>query len=61
MIGSLVRKLVGSKNERDLKRLQPLVDRINSLEAEIAALPDETLRARTGEFRQGKKFQGQKV
>ena len=27
MIGSLIRKIVGSKNERELKRIQPLVDK----------------------------------
>ncbi len=52
MIGSLVKKIVGSKNDRELKRMQPAVDKINELEAEIAALSDEQLAAKTVEFRQ---------
>ncbi len=52
MIGSVVRKIVGSKNERELKRMQPLVDRINALESEISAFSDEDLRGKTVQFRQ---------
>jgi len=52
MIPSLVRKIVGSKNERELKRLQVQVDQINTLEPEIAALSDEQLKNKTSEFRQ---------
>ena len=35
MIGPLLKKVLGSKNDRELKRLQPQVDRINALEAQI--------------------------
>ncbi|TYO98240.1 protein translocase subunit secA [Geothermobacter ehrlichii] len=52
MINSLIKKIVGSKNDRELKRLQPLVDRINALEPQIQGLSDEQLRGRTAEFRQ---------
>ena len=52
MIGSIVKKFIGSKNERDLKRLGPLVSRINDLEAGIQTLSDEQLAAKTPEFRQ---------
>jgi preprotein translocase subunit SecA len=52
MIGPLLKKIVGSKNERELKRLQPLVDRINSLEPETAGLSDQALLGKTAEFRQ---------
>ncbi|HXV20165.1 MAG TPA: preprotein translocase subunit SecA [Desulfuromonadales bacterium] len=52
MIGALLKKVVGSKNERELKRLQPLVDRINALEAQISALSDQALAGKTVEFRQ---------
>ncbi|RMG91911.1 MAG: preprotein translocase subunit SecA [Zetaproteobacteria bacterium] len=45
-------KLFGSRNDRILKRMYPVVDRINSLEKDIAALDDAALQARTGEFRQ---------
>jgi len=49
---NLIRKTIGTKNDRELKRLVPLVERINRLEPEVGALSDAALRARTGEFRQ---------
>jgi len=52
MIRNLVKKVVGSKNERDLKKLKPLVEQINSLEADFTALNDEQLKAKTADFRQ---------
>jgi preprotein translocase subunit SecA len=44
--------LLGDSNERELRKLQPLVDEINALEPEIQALDDDGLRAKTDEFRQ---------
>ena len=52
MIGALARKFFGSPNDRRIKGYQSRVDAINALEPEIAALSDEALKARTGEFRQ---------
>jgi preprotein translocase subunit SecA len=52
MIGHLLTKVFGSKNERVLKRLEPLVLEINALEADIQADSDSALRARTDNFRQ---------
>lgn len=43
MIGFLVRKIFGSKNDRFLKKLRPLVAKINALEPEMQALADEEL------------------
>jgi preprotein translocase subunit SecA len=51
MLGALARKIFGSANDRRLKTYPPKVAAINALEAEIAALSDEALRARTDEFR----------
>ncbi len=51
MIGNLVRKIVGSKNERELKRMQPAVAAINSLEPQMQALSDSELQGKTIEFR----------
>jgi preprotein translocase subunit SecA len=48
MIGAIARSLFGSANERFVKKLHPLVDAVNALEAEVAALDDAALRARTG-------------
>ncbi len=52
MIPSLVRKIVGSKNEREVRRMQPVVDKINAFEPAMAALTDAALQAKTAEFRQ---------
>ncbi|SEA55015.1 protein translocase subunit secA [Desulfuromusa kysingii] len=51
MIGKFIKKVVGSKNDRDLKKMQPLVEQINSHEAEFEVLTDEQLKAKTEEFR----------
>jgi len=51
MINSLLRKVVGSKNDREVKRMSRLVERINVLESELESLDDAALRARTEEFR----------
>ena len=51
MIGHLIKKIVGSKNERELKRINPLMERVSSLEDRIRPLSDDQLRAKTGEFR----------
>ncbi len=51
MIGSLLKKIFGTANDRELKRIQVQIDRINSLEGDISNLTDEALRAKTGEFR----------
>ena len=51
MFNTLVRKVLGSKNERDLKRMRKAVTKINALEEGLAALDDEALKAKTAEFR----------
>ncbi|MGA2234619.1 MAG: preprotein translocase subunit SecA [Terriglobales bacterium] len=51
MINTLLGKVFGTKNEREVKRLQPRVDAINALEPEIQKLSDDQLRAKTAEFR----------
>ena len=51
MITHLLKKVFGSKNERELKKLRPVVQRINELEPEIHALSDQQLQARTPVFR----------
>jgi preprotein translocase subunit SecA len=52
MLGSIIKKIVGTKNDRELNRLAPLVDQVNELEPEIRKLGDAQLRAKTFEFRQ---------
>ncbi|MBN1269800.1 MAG: preprotein translocase subunit SecA, partial [Kiritimatiellae bacterium] len=47
----LLKRIVGTKNERDLKRLRPIVARINALEQEYQSLSEDALRAKTVEFK----------
>src|SRR5579863_6414796 len=49
---SFFTKILGDPNERELKRIRPIVERINSLEDEMRALSDEDLRGLTPEFKQ---------
>ena len=51
MLGKILAWLFGTQNEREIKRLRPLVEEINALEPQIQALSDEQLRAKTVEFR----------
>jgi preprotein translocase subunit SecA len=52
MFLNLVTKVIGTKHDREVKKLQPIVDRINSLESEIKALSDAELKAKTPEFKE---------
>jgi preprotein translocase subunit SecA len=47
----LLGKLLGDPNKRDLKAIQPLIDKINALEPAMKKLSDEELKAKTAEFR----------
>jgi len=51
MIGSLLSKVFGTKNERELKRLWPLVEQVNSFEPAISGMSDTDIRNKTDEFR----------
>jgi preprotein translocase subunit SecA len=51
LINTLLGKVFGTKNEREVKRLQPRVEAINALEPEIQKLSDDQLRGKTAEFR----------
>jgi preprotein translocase subunit SecA len=47
MVGWILKKILGSKNQREIKRLMPLVRTINELDEQFKALSDEDLRAKT--------------
>jgi len=47
MIGFIVKKFIGSKNEREVKKLRPMVAKINSLESELQKVSDDALREKT--------------
>ena len=52
MLTKLLTKIVGTKNEREIKRLKPIVARINDLEPQMKKLSDAELKAKTGEFKE---------
>ncbi|NWF97778.1 MAG: preprotein translocase subunit SecA [Nitrospirae bacterium] len=51
MIGTILSKFFGTKNERELKRLWPIVEQVSSFEASISVLSDIQLREKTSEFK----------
>ncbi len=51
MFNVLLAKVIGTRNEREIKRMRPQVERMNALEAETERLRDSDLRAKTDEFR----------
>ena len=51
MIANSLKKLFGTRNDRELKRISKMVNRINALEDEYQALEDSALLAKTDEFR----------
>ena len=51
MVSNLLTKVFGSKNERELKKIQPVVAKINALEPRIQAMSDDELKAQTKLFK----------
>jgi preprotein translocase subunit SecA len=51
MLGQILAKVIGTQNEREIKRLRPFVAEIGALEPQIQALTDEQLRQKTDEFK----------
>src|SRR5438309_4515324 len=50
MVGWVLKKILGSKNQREIKRLAPIVRRINELDEEFKSLSDDDLRAKTAQW-----------
>ena len=51
MLGKMLGKVIGTKNDRELKRMRKLVEKINALESTIQPLSDEQLKQKTAEFK----------
>ncbi len=51
MVQMVIRALFGTKGERDIKRIRPIIERINALEPEMQALDDAALKGKTAEFK----------
>ncbi len=52
MSENIITKIFGSKHERDIKKIKPMVEEINPLFEEYKPLSDEELKGKTGEFKQ---------
>ena len=52
MIGDLLKKIFGTKNDREIKRIRKIVDVINQLEPDFEKLTDEQLREKTAYFKE---------
>ena len=51
MISYIFKKIIGSKNDREVKKLRPMVARINEIEQGFQSLSDEALRQKTAEWK----------
>ncbi len=51
MLNTLLAKIIGSQNERELKKMRPIVEQINDLEEGVKSLSASQLKAKTEEFR----------
>ncbi len=51
MVGWILKKVIGSKNQREIKRMMPTVRRINELDEQFKPLSDGELRAKTAQWR----------
>src|SRR5690348_7641752 len=52
MIGFIIKKIFGSRNEREVRRLRPLVAKINALEEDLQKLPEDVLRQKTAAWKE---------
>jgi len=52
MLGNILKKIVGTKNERELKRISPIVEKVNAFEKEFKGLSDEKLKNKTPLFKE---------
>ena len=52
MITNVLKSIFGTKHDREMKTIQPVIDRINSFDAKIKILTDDQLKAKTPEFQE---------
>ncbi|MEW6056093.1 MAG: preprotein translocase subunit SecA [Bdellovibrionota bacterium] len=52
MLGTFAKKIFGTQNERELRSIYPMVDKVNSLESQIQSLTDSGLAGKTAEFKE---------
>src|SRR5438093_8806201 len=52
MVGWILKKILGSKNQRELRRLAPIVHRVNEFDEQFKSLSDDELRAKTAAWKE---------
>src|SRR6516165_97719 len=52
MVGWILKKILGSKNQRELRRLAPIIRQINELDEQFKSLSDDELRAKTAAWKE---------
>ena len=52
MVAWILKRILGSKNQRELKRLRPLVQRMNEFDEQFKGLSDDELRAKTAAWKE---------
>ncbi|MEE8551831.1 MAG: preprotein translocase subunit SecA [Desulfobacterales bacterium] len=52
MIANILTKVIGSKNERELNKIKPFVEKVNAFEPQMQAMSDEQLKTQTGLFKE---------
>ena len=52
MINTILTRIIGTKNERELKKIRPVVQQVGALEPALRALDDKALAAKTAEFKE---------
>ncbi|MEO6182830.1 MAG: preprotein translocase subunit SecA, partial [Verrucomicrobiota bacterium] len=52
MIGYIFKKVLGSKNQREVKKLRPMVTKINEIETSLQNVPDDVLRQKTAAWKE---------
>ncbi|HEY4638903.1 MAG TPA: hypothetical protein VIG87_03200, partial [Candidatus Udaeobacter sp.] len=52
MVAWILKKILGSKNQRELKRLTPIVHQINAFDEQFKSLSDDELRAKTATWKE---------
>ena len=50
LLEGLIKKIFGDPNEKELKNIRPIVDKINALEPDMERMSDANLQAKTSEF-----------
>ena len=52
MLGYIIKKIIGTQNDRDIKRLSQILQQVNHFEGSVKDLPDDQLRAKTSYFKE---------